>query len=405
MKRTLSILLGLMMTWALTATALADPATTIEFFCVKQEVQGVMQEIIDGFEAENPDIHVQLTYAADGETVLQTRIASNDVPDVMSLYPAERTYRAFLDEAYIIDMTSFDFMQNVEQSMLDLASYNGVQIAIPYTLSLYGIHYNVDIFEELGLAVPKTMDELLEVCAKIKDAGYDAFALPFNDNATQITERVISAFDGENYKEFEAVAAGDLDIHDVKALKALADFVLAIKPYSTADAMGMNNDSAHSDFINKKAAMRFQGSWYLSTVKEADSNFRVGLFGIPSPVTGDVIIPVNIDTGFAVSAETANQDAALKFAEYLSRTDVAAQYYQVDGNINMIKGVEYDKAEYMDVYKLVMDGKMSLTQINLWQEGVNMRTALAAAVQTLYMDEDVEAFYQMCNDAILEYYE
>ena len=58
----------------------------------------------------------------------------------------------------------------------------------------------------------------------------------------------------------------------------------------------------------------------------------------------------------------------------------------------------------MDVYNMVMDGKMSLTQINLWQEGVNMRTAIAAAVQTLYMDEDVEAFYQMVNDAILENY-
>lgn len=405
MKRILAWVVALMLACAMFTGVMAEEATTtIEFFCVKQEVQGIMQEIIDDFEAENPSIHVELTYAADGETVLQTRIASGDVPDVMSLYPAERTYRMLLDEGYIIDMTDYDFMQNVEQSMLDLASYNGAQIAIPYTLSLYGIHYNVDIFNELGLSVPTTMDELMDVCAKLKEAGYDAFALPLNDNADQISERLISAFDGENYKEFEAVAAGEMDIHDVKALQALADFILGIKPYSTADAMGMNNDSAHSDFINKKAAMRLQGSWYLSTVKEADPDFNVGLFGIPSPVTNDTIIPVNIDTGFAVSATTENQEAALLFAEYMTRPEVATKYYSVDGNINMIKGVTYDKAEYMDVYNLVMDGKMSLTQINLWQEGVNMRTAIAAAVQTLYMDEDVEAFYQMVNDAILENY-
>lgn len=405
MKRILAMLTALVMLCALCTGAMAEGATTIEFYCVKSEVQGIMQEIIDDFEAENPDIHVELTYAADGETVLLTRITSNDVPDVMSLYPAESTYRQLLDEGYILDMTDYDFMQNVEQSMLDLAAYNGSQISIPYTLSLYGIHYNVDIFNELGLSVPTTMDELLDVCAKLKEAGYDAFALPFNDNATQICERTLSAFDGELYKDFEAVAAGEMEIHDVKAVQAMADFILAIKPYSTADAMGMNNDSAHSDFMNGKAAMRLQGSWYLSTVKEADPDFNVGLFGIPSPVTNDVIIPVNIDTGFSVSATSANPEAALKFAEYLTRPEVATKYYSVDGNINMIKGVAYDKAEYMDVYNQVMEGKMSLTQINLWQQGVNMRTAIAAAAQELYMSEDVESYYQMINDAIIEYYE
>ena len=289
--------------------------------------------------------------------------------------------------------------------MLDLAEYNGSQISLPYTLSLYGIHYNTEIFDELGLEIPTTMDALIDVCAKLKEAGYDAFALPLGNNAAQMAERLISAFDGNSYVEFQAVADGELDIHDVKSLQALADFWLAVKPYSTEDALGMDNDSAHADFINRKAAMRLQGSWYLSTVKNADTDFPVGLFGIPSPVTNDVIIPVNIDTGFSVSTSTAHPEEAMKFVEFLSRPEVAQKYYAVDGNINMIKGVEYDKTEYMDVYNLVMDGKMSLTQINLWQQGTNVRSGIAAAVQELYADEDLEAFYQTCYDTIIENYE
>ncbi|MBQ8973641.1 MAG: extracellular solute-binding protein [Clostridia bacterium] len=289
--------------------------------------------------------------------------------------------------------------------MLDLAEYNGSQISLPYTLSLYGIHYNTEIFDELGLEIPTTMDALIDVCAKLKEAGYDAFALPLGNNAAQMAERLISAFDGNSYVEFQAVADGELDIHDVKSLQALADFWLAVKPYSTEDALGMDNDSAHADFINRKAAMRLQGSWYLSTVKNADPDFPVGLFGIPSPVTNDVIIPVNIDTGFSVSTSTAHPEEAMKFVEFLSRPEVAQKYYAVDGNINMIKGVEYDKTEYMDVYNLVMDGKMSLTQINLWQQGTNVRSGIAAAVQELYADEDLEAFYQTCYDTIIENYE
>lgn len=404
MKRILALVVSLLLVLSL-SSALAEEKTTIEFFCVKEEVQSIFQEIINDFEAENPDIHVELTYASDGETVLLTRIASNEVPDTMSLYPAEMTYRQLLDEGYIMDLTDCGFESNVEQSMLDLASYNGAQISLPYTLSLYGIHYNKTLFNELGIEVPTTMDELIEVCKTLKEAGYDAFALPFANNANQIAERLISAFDSNSYVDFQAVADGEKDIHDVASLTALADFIKAIKPYSSEDAMGMNNDSAHADFVNKKAAMRLQGSWYLSTFEEANADFEIGLFGIPSPVTGKTIIPVNIDTGFSISATTKYPDACMKWIEYLSRTEVAQKYYTVDGNINMIKGVTYDREPYMDVYNTVMAGDMSLTQINLWQQGVNIRSGIAAAIQNFYMDEDYEAFYQTCYDTIIENYE
>ena len=404
MKRILALVVSLLLVLSF-SSALAEEKMTIEFFCVKQEVQTIFQEIINDFEAENPDIHVELTYASDGETVLLTRVASNEVPDTMSLYPAEMTYRQLLDEGYIMDLTDCDFQSNVEQSMLDLASYNGSQISLPYTLSLYGIHYNKTLFNELGIEVPTTMDELIEVCKTLKEAGYDAFALPFADNANQIAERLISAFDGNSYVDFQAVADGEKDVHDVASLTALADFIKAIKLYSSEDAMGMNNDSAHADFINKKAAMRLQGSWYLSTFEEANADFEIGLFGIPSPVTGKTIIPVNIDTGFAISATTKYPDACMKWIEYLSRTEVAQKYYSVDGNINMIKGVTYDREPYMDVYNTVMAGDMSLTQINLWTQGVNVRSGIAAAMQNFYMDEDYEAFYQTCYDVIIENYE
>lgn len=401
MKRIFGLVLALAMLLTMSAVAFAEEPVTIEFYCVKPEVTEVFEEIIADFEALNPGINVEVTFAADGETVLKTRIASNEIPDTMSLFPAEQCYRDWLDEGYVVNMTNEAFMSNVAQSMIDLAAYNGEQMSLPYTLSMYGVYYNTEIFAELGLEVPTTVEALIDCCAKIKEAGYDAFALPMIDCA-QICERVISAFDGQNYVEMNACAAGEIGVRDIKAISALADFILAIKPYSTADAMGMNNDAAHNDFMNRKAAMRLQGSWYLSTVELADPEFPLGLFGIPSPIYNDVIIPVNIDTGFSVSASTEHPEEAMKFVEYLSTTEAATKYYTVDGNINMVNGVEYDKAPHMDVYNQIMSGKMSLTQINFWQGGSAMRSAIAAAAQELYMTEDLDTYFQMIEDAIIE---
>ena len=77
MKRIQALVVSLFLILSL-SSALAEEKVTIEFFCVKEEVQSIFQEIINDFEAENPDIHVELTYASDGETVLLTRIASNE---------------------------------------------------------------------------------------------------------------------------------------------------------------------------------------------------------------------------------------------------------------------------------------------------------------------------------------
>ena len=57
----------------------------------------------------------------------------------------------------------------------------GTLKSIPYQPNVFAYFYNVDIFEEAGVtAVPTTWDEFLDVCQKIKDAGYTPIT---NDNA------------------------------------------------------------------------------------------------------------------------------------------------------------------------------------------------------------------------------
>lgn len=60
----------------------------------------------------------------------------------------------------------------------------GTLKAIPYQLNTYAFWYNADIFEEAGIEEePTTWEEFLDVCQKIKDAGYipittdDAYAI------------------------------------------------------------------------------------------------------------------------------------------------------------------------------------------------------------------------------------
>ncbi len=401
MKKLVALLLCIAM-MLVSVAALAE-TVTIEFMGLKSEVQDVMKEIIADFEALNPDIHVEYAYNPDGASGLAARISNGTTPDMMNVYPLEAQYRAYLDNGYIIDLAGYDFVNNIESSLIELCDYNGQQVGIPFTLSTYGIYYNKDIFAALNLEIPTTLEALIEVAKVCKDAGYDAFTLPMGASQNQITERLLGALDGETHVKFAQVAAGELSIEEVPSIKAYAELMLALMPLSTEDPLGLDYNGATQDFVTGKAAMRFDGSWFLGSIRAAAPDMNVGYFAIPSAVSETPIVPVNVDTTVGISASTKYPEACLKFLDYLTQTEVAAKYYAVDGNINMVKGVEYDKVELMDVYNTVMSGAMSVTQINQWgANGVLVRQDLGSAIQGLFADQDLAAYYEACAACIAD---
>ena len=401
MRKLICLILSVAMLLATVAVASADDTVTITFVGLKSEVQTVMQEIIADFEAENPGIHVEFTYNPDGASGLASMISSGNVPDLMNVYPLEAQYQAYYDNGYIRDVS--EFCGNIEQSLLDLCAYNGVQIGVPFTLSTYGVYYNKNIYADLNLEIPTTLEGLIANAQACKDAGYDAFTLPMGASQGQITERLLGALDGDTYLKFAQVAAGELDIKDVPSIKAYAELMLALMPLSTEDALGLNYEGATADFVTGKAAMRFDGSWFLNTALQAQPDFEIGYFAIPSAVSDSPIVPVNVDTTVGMSATTKYPEACAKFLEYLTGTEVQSKYYAVDGNINMTKGVVYDKEQLMDVRNSVMAGNMSVTQINQWgANGVLIRQDLGAAIQGLFDDQDLDAYYEACAAAIAE---
>ena len=51
---------------------------------------------------------------------------------------------------------------------------NGSVLMIPVFSTSYGMLVNNDLFEKEGLAVPTTLEELLDVCAAFREKGYDS---------------------------------------------------------------------------------------------------------------------------------------------------------------------------------------------------------------------------------------
>ena len=97
-KRWLAIgLTAVMMTGMVGASAQAaekstdtDEQVTLELFWQKSNTN-VIQEIIDKFEAENPNIKIELTATSSdtGKQIFQTRMATNEPMDLVQHWPSQ----------------------------------------------------------------------------------------------------------------------------------------------------------------------------------------------------------------------------------------------------------------------------------------------------------------------------
>ena len=137
-------------------------------------------------------------------------------------------------DGMILDLTGQPFLSNVQESTL--AAYEGRNRRLPYSLSYYGLYVRTDIFDAQGLAYPTTRDELMDVCAKLKDAGITPFTLLDKTFVYQRMERMMS-YMSEDDTEFKQIAADELAELDSVVLKAYAEASLQLAENMTVESL------------------------------------------------------------------------------------------------------------------------------------------------------------------------
>ena len=402
MKKILSLVLAALMLLSVCSFAAADEVVELEFLFHKEETAAIngITAVIDAFNEANPGIHVTLVNIPDAATVLQTRAQTNDMPDLFGT-TTSTTYDLMFEDGLIMDLTGQDFLNNVEPSTLALSAYNGSYYRLPYSLSVYGLYVRTDIFEEQGLELPTTWDELMDVCEKLTAAGITPFSLPDKTMVYQRMERMMS-FLAEDDSEFKAIAAGELDVADSVVLNAFADASLQIASYMTPESLGAEYTESYQQLIAGEAAMTINGQWSLTTLKDYDPDIQVALIPLPNPI-GENKVVISIDSGFCISGTTEHPEECLKFLEFMAQTEVAQVYTDLEGSPNTINGVVMNVKELSVMSEALAAGQVCVSQNAIWPSG--FRKALGAvATDDLIIEGDKDAFLQDAYDTIMEYY-
>ena len=125
---------------------------------------------VDKFESENPGVKLNLEVVSwnDVYTVVDTRIASGQAPDILNIY----VFANYANEGLLMPVSEYcpdELFADFFPSFIDQSVIDGVCWAVPDLASARALYYNVDMFEEMGIAVPTTWAELEDASQTILD--------------------------------------------------------------------------------------------------------------------------------------------------------------------------------------------------------------------------------------------
>ena len=92
---------------------------TLELFSTKAENVAVMQSLADKFNATHEGYTIEVVAPADAGTVLKTRMAKNDMPDIIAM-GGNMEYTEVQSAGMLVDLTGEAFVANLQESYLQM---------------------------------------------------------------------------------------------------------------------------------------------------------------------------------------------------------------------------------------------------------------------------------------------
>ncbi|TFE19509.1 ABC transporter substrate-binding protein [Cohnella luojiensis] len=279
---------------------------------------------------KNIDVSIKLEMPNPDQAkqILQTRLASNDAPDLFTLH-AIADIPTYYKAGYLSDLSDQPFVPKVYESVRKTVTYDGKVVALPLESLSWGYLYNKKIFSDVGITPPQTIDEMKAAIEKLNAAKVKPFMLAFQESwipqlmmALSLGGTVSSA----HQDWIEKMNKGEASYQDVASVFDIIDLIMA---NGTDKPFEVGNEAGSTDFANGKAAMWVQGPWQAETILKVNPNMEFGV--APLPVSNDpagAMINLATSTSLAVSPTSKNKEVALDLLNYILDDNDSAPLFE-----------------------------------------------------------------------------
>ncbi|MDF2491987.1 MAG: hypothetical protein K0Q58_565 [Microbacterium sp.] len=191
-----------------------------------------------------------------------------------------------LDDLY--DKYAEDYgLDEISESMRTGMSYDGQLYALPMQAQMFVMAYRADVFEDLGLEVPTTFDEMVEAAKAIQDAGTMQYPIALPWLATSDVSTSFQAAMNSLGADF-VNEKGDVTLDTPEAQQAL-EAMMALMPYMDPQVTTFDQPKVQQQMYNGTAAMSIMFSGRMNDLTlDTNSNLADSFaFAAPPKLTDD----------------------------------------------------------------------------------------------------------------------
>ena len=382
---------------AVPAFAGEDKVITFWDACTGEADAQIIGRAIDAFNENNewgytieesafePDAYKEKIHIA---------MSSGECPDMWTSWSGGTT-NEYIDAGYGQPLDELfekaSWKDNVLDGDIEQAKHNGKLYGIGWlNVSVSGVYYNKEMFEEYGLEVPKTISEFEAVCDTLLENGIIPISLANVEKWTgsQIFMNLATRKGGN--EPFKAAADGTGTFEDeafVYAGEKIQEWVN--KGYfpegvnSLSEADGQSRQLLYTD----QAAMIVIGSWDHSTFLAEYPEFyeKAGWFPFPAVDDSDVDASIMIgtlgDSFIHFNCEGEKLEAAFTLFDYLFEDEAIAAATNLGKLVPVKNAADYIPEDQV-LTKQILEAVAAASDVQLWYDQYLPPTVTQAHLNT-----------------------
>ena len=310
------------------------------------------EQINEQFMAKYPNVKVDMSVDKTEDywtTTMPTRLAAGDV-DIFMLqgFPNQvqpymkgvekASWQTMVEGGQLADLTNEPFLNNYDKNAVMAAgSFDGKVFTVPTGLyGFTGMFYNKDLFEQVGVAVPTTWDELVAACATFKENDIECMTSGGKDVWPLMVAGwgVQQAMYPDSAKLLEDLWSGAATFNDEKAVKTWARMQQLLS-FMEPGVTGIDNTAAPGRFASGAVAMYPAGTWDAANIAAANPDLNFGYFPTPGSDNAEEnkTLGGKFDASLSIAGNAPNKEAALKWIEMFSEPENYSAYANAVGII------------------------------------------------------------------------
>jgi raffinose/stachyose/melibiose transport system substrate-binding protein len=303
-------------------------------------------------------------YPNDGVSkTLEHAIGTSTFPDVyqgdtgigLSAPFLEAKAVAPLDKYY----AKYGWDSKLDSAGIQLATFNGQKLAVPYNVNGMGIVYSKAAFTKAGItAPPATFDEFTADMAKLKSVGITplSFAGKQPWDSMRLLDSILETKCGS--ATFDQLRALKISWTDTPCATAgfdqLASWVKGGDLVKGFMGLDPNSNAMYTPIYQGKAAMTIDGDWSIGTLTGAKKDpADFGIFAFPTDTNRMYYFTASL----WVSSKSKKQDLSAQLINYLVSSAVQTKYFgQLGTTVSPTNGITPPAslvAYSADWYKLI----------------------------------------------------